>query len=118
MPYDSGLAERVRDALHRLGEQGVREKNVFGGRGFLFGKKTFLIVMDDGLLVKTAPDEYEKALARPGITPFAPDNERPMSTWIVARDEATAEDPELTEWVASGVRGVRAAPGKKKRGHA
>lgn len=109
MPFDPGLAERVRDSLHRLGERGAREKNVFGGRGFLFGKTTFLVVWSDGLIVKTAPDEYQATLALPDVEPFAPDGERPMSTWVVARGDALADDPELTEWVARGIRGARAA---------
>jgi hypothetical protein len=107
MAYDAGLAERVRDTLHRLGERGVREKNVFGGRGFLFGKKTFLVVMDDGLLIKSAPDEYGPALRRRGVEAFAPDGEKPMSTWLVIAPDAIADDPELSEWVAAAVRGVR-----------
>lgn len=109
MPFDSGLAERVRDALHRLGERGVREKNVFGGRGFLFGKTTFLVVWTDGLIVKTAPDEYQAALSFPDVEPFAPDGERPMSTWVVVRGDALADDPELAEWVARGIRAGRPA---------
>jgi TfoX/Sxy family transcriptional regulator of competence genes len=109
MPYDTGLAERVRDTLHRLGERGAREKNVFGGRGFLFGKKTFLVVMDDGLLIKTAPDEYEKAKRQRGVKPFAPDGERAMSTWLVIDFDVVADDPELADWVAAAIRGVRVA---------
>jgi TfoX/Sxy family transcriptional regulator of competence genes len=107
MAYDTGLAERVRDTLHRLGERAVREKNVFGGRGFLFGKKTFLVVMDDSLLIKTAPDEYQKALGRRGVEPFAPDGERSMSTWLVIAPDVIADDPELGEWVGAAIRSMR-----------
>ena len=78
MAYDAGLVERVADALAGLGERGVRQKNVFGGRGFLVGKTTFVIVWNEGLLVKTPPDEYQALLTQPGIEPFAPGDERPM----------------------------------------
>ena len=44
MTFDAGLAARVADTLAQLGERGVRQKNVFGGRGFLRGKSTFVIV--------------------------------------------------------------------------
>ena len=114
MTYDSGLVERVRDALQRLGEHGVREKNVFGGRGFLFGKTTFVIAWDDALIVRTPPGEYHDAVALPHVEPFAPDGERPMSTWLVAHADAIADDPELAEWVARGIRGAR-TPSAKKR---
>lgn len=107
MAFDEGLVARIADALPGLGERGARQKNVFGGRGFLIGKTTFVIAWSDSLLVKTPPDEYEACLAQPGVTPFAPDGERPMSTWLVVAPEAIADDPELAEWVARGLRAVR-----------
>ena len=107
MAYDAGLAERVADVLVRIGERGMRQKNVFGGRGFLSGKSTFVIVWNEGLLVKTPPDEYASLLTQPGIEPFAPGDERPMGTWLVVPADAVADDPELTEWVRRGLRGIR-----------
>ena len=107
MPYDSGLAERVLGALDTLGERHTRQKNVFGGRGFLVGKSTFVIVWEDGLLVKTPRAEYQQLLTQPGVTPFAPDGERPMTTWVVVPSEVVADDPELVDWVQRGLRGVR-----------
>ena len=107
MPPDSGLVSRVADALAARGERGVRQKNVFGGRGFLVGKSTFAIVWDDSLIVKAARDEYEALRAEPGVSPFAPDGERPMSTWLVVAADAIADDPELAEWLARALRGVR-----------
>ena len=51
MSYDRGMAERVTDVLARMSVRGARQKNVFGGRGFLLGKSAFVIVWDDGLIV-------------------------------------------------------------------
>ena len=107
MPPDPGLVARVADVLDTLGERGARQKNVFGGRGFLLGKSTFVIVFDDSLIVKTTASDYEGALAAPGVTAFAPDGERPMSTWLVVASDAIADDPELAEWVRRGLRAVR-----------
>jgi hypothetical protein len=106
MAFDPGLVERVDAALPRLGARGVRQKNVFGGRGFLLGKSTFVIAWGDGLIVKTPPAEYAAALGEPGVTPFAPDGGRPMSTWVVVAADRVADDPELAEWVARGLRAV------------
>ncbi len=107
MPPDAGLVARVSDALLSLGQGAVRQKNVFGGRGFLIGKTTFAIVWDDALIVKTAADEHATLLGEPGVTPFAPDGQRPMSTWLVVAAEAIADDPELSAWIERGLRGVR-----------
>jgi TfoX/Sxy family transcriptional regulator of competence genes len=107
MPPDLGLVARVSDALLGLGERGVRQKNVFGGRGFLLGKSTFAIVWDDSLIVKAARAEYDALRAEAGVTPFAPDGEKPMSTWLVVSPDAIADDPELGEWIGRALRGVR-----------
>ena len=107
MAYDAGLVQRVADVLAQIGERTARQKNVFGGRGFLSGKSTFLIVWNDGLLVKTPPDEYPVLLAQPGIEPFAPGDEKPMGTWVVVPGDTVADDPELVDWVRRGLRGIR-----------
>ena len=107
MTFDAGLAARVADTLAQLGERGVRQKNVFGGRGFLRGKSTFVIVWDDGLIVKTRREEYDRLLKEPGVTPFAPNGEKSMSTWVVVEAESVADDPELAEWVRRGMASVR-----------
>ena len=107
MSYDRGLAERVADVLARMSVRGVRQKNVFGGRGFLAGKSAFAIVWDDGLIVKCPPAEYQAALAGPHVEPFAPDGEKPMSTWVVVAGDAIADDPQLEEWLERGRRAVR-----------
>ena len=93
--------------LHAMGERLVRQKNVFGGRGFLRGKHTFAIVWDERLIVKTPRDEYAPALRMRGVTPFTPDGEKPMSTWVVVAAEEIAEDPELRDWIQRGLRSLR-----------
>ena len=107
MSYDRGMVERVAGVLQTMRAGAVRQRNVFGGRGFLVGKSTFVIVWGDGILVKMPPAEYGAALTRPGVTPFMPGGDRPMTTWVVVGPEVVADDPELMEWVASGLRAVR-----------
>ena len=115
MAYDAGLAERMCDVVARLGGRVIREKNVFGGRGFLVGTSAFLIVWEQGIIVKLAADEYPVALGMPGVTPFAPMGERPMSTWVVVEAEQVADDPELLEWAERGLRGIASGPSKRPR---
>ena len=107
MSFDPGLAARIADLLPVAGIHGARQKNVFGGRGFLLGKSTFAIAWNEGLLIRTTPDDYPRALAEPGVTPFAPGGDRPMGTWVIVPDEAIADDPQLAEWLARGARALR-----------
>lgn len=107
MTYDAGLVARIEDLLPAAAIRGARQKNVFGGRGFLLGRNAFAIAWDDGLIVKVPPAEYADALGEQGVTPFAPDGMRPMGTWVVVAPDAIADDPELTEWLRRGVRALR-----------
>ena len=47
MSYDRGMVERVAGVLQTMRAGAVRQRNVFGGRGFLVGKSTFVIVWGD-----------------------------------------------------------------------
>jgi|SRR6476469_329041 len=107
MTFDPGLVARIADLLPAAEIRNARQKNVFGGRGFLLGKSTFVIAWNEALLVKTPRAEYEAALAQPGVTPFAPGGERPMSTWVVVPADLIADDPDLLEWLARGARAIR-----------
>ena len=107
MTYDAGLAARMADCLSAIGEKRIRQKNFVSGRGFLVGKVTFAITWDDGMIVKTPRAEYQAALKEPGATPFTPDGEKSMSTWVVVASEAIADDPELIDWLRRGLRAVR-----------
>jgi hypothetical protein len=107
MAFDAGLVVRMADSLLALGARGVRQKNVFSGRGFLVGKSTFAIAWGEGLIVKTPVAEYDALREQPGITPFTPGGGRPMGTWLLVGAEAVADDPELSEWLQRGLRAVR-----------
>ena len=106
MAFDRGLAARVADALEQIGERGTRQKNVFGGRGFLVGSRAFAIVWNDGLLVKLRDDEVAHARTEPGVTPFAPDGETPSRSWLVVAADAIADDPELIDWLRRALRSL------------
>src|SRR5215813_5074092 len=107
MAYDAGLATRMSDTLDAIGERGIRQKNVFGGRGFLIGKATFAIASSNAMLVKVPSSEYAALLDQQGVTAFAPGGERPMGTWLVVATDVIAEDPDLADWLRRGLRALR-----------
>jgi hypothetical protein len=94
-------------ALDVRGERGARQKNVFGGRGYLRGKSACAIVFEGARIVKTPAADSAAALAEPGVTAVAPAGARPMSTWVVVEADAIADDPELADWLHRGLRAVR-----------
>jgi hypothetical protein len=95
MAYDSGLVTRVDDALRTLGERGARQKNVFGGRGFLAGKSTFVIVFDDDLIVKVPPAEYDAASPSAASPPSPP---TARARWEAGSSSRATRSPTIPSW--------------------
>ena len=60
MPYDEKLAERVREHLseHRK----VEEKKMMGGLTFMVNSKMCVGILNDDLMVRIAPEEYERVI--------------------------------------------------------
>ena len=103
--HDEGLLQRCFDCLEALGERAVRDKNVFGMRGLMRGKSMFAAVGEQSIIVKVPPAEYARALQREGVKPFAPGGQK-LGTWIEIDDAAIADDPDLRDWLATGLRAL------------
>lgn len=103
--YDEGLLERCLDSLTDMHVQGVRHKNVFGMRGLMQGAKMFAAVGEDGMIVKVPEPEFKKALKQPGVTRFMPGGQT-LGTWVELSEEVVADDPELRNWLATGLRAI------------
>lgn len=106
MAYDEGLLERCHDCLSAMGHQGIRDKNVFGMRGLMRGKQMFAAVGEASIIIKLTRAEFEKALAH-GVQRFMPGDE-PLGTWVQVPEDAVADDPDLRDWLAAGLRGISA----------
>lgn len=60
MAYDEQLADRVRQVL--IGMDGLSEKRMFGGVGFLSHGNMICGVLKDQLILRVGADAYEDAL--------------------------------------------------------
>lgn len=63
----------------------------------------FAAVGQDEILVKLTPQDYARARGE-GVPPFAPGGTGSMGTWVLVSAEAVADDPELRDWLAAGLR--------------
>lgn len=104
--YDEGLLQRCLDCLAAMTVDSVRDKNVFGMRGLLRGKQMFAAVGATSIIVKLTRSEFETALRQAGVVQFTPMGQ-PLGTWVEISDDVIADDPELREWLAAGLRGIR-----------
>lgn len=109
MPFDQGLADRVREIL--ANEADLTEKKMFGGCAFLLAGNMCAGVERDRLVTRVPITQYEDALAQPNVGPF-PGHERRMRAWVAVEPDGIAEDEDLARWVQSGVAVARALPPK------
>jgi hypothetical protein len=106
--YDEDLANRIREQL--ASEDGVTEKAMFGGLGFLLaGNMAVGITSTDELMVRLGPDA--DVPDDPHVRPFAMSG-RPMRGWVIVDRAGIASDAELGTWVARGVGVARSLPPK------
>ena len=108
MAHDPELAQRLRGLLD--GEQGLTEKRMFGGVGFLLhGNLTVTASGRGGLMVRVDPAREDELLGRPGVESMVMRG-RPMRGWLHVEDEL--DDVALRGWVDEGVSYVRSLPRK------
>ena len=109
MPYDTGLAERVRELLEE--EPGFDEKKMFGGMCFLlFGNMVGGIINND-LIVRVGVDSYEDALKLPRTKKFDVTG-KPMKGWVKVLSSGLETDEELNNWLQKAVSYIRSLPPK------
>jgi TfoX/Sxy family transcriptional regulator of competence genes len=109
MPYDAELAERVRDAISML--DGISEREMFGGIGFMLEGNMACGVIGEDLIVRLSPEEAERALAEEHTRPFDFTG-RPMNGWVFVAAPGAATDDALAEWVDAGAAFAASLPPK------
>ncbi|MGR8981779.1 MAG: TfoX/Sxy family protein [Gammaproteobacteria bacterium] len=112
MPYDEGLAERVREALGP--QQDVSEKKMFGGLAFLSRGYMFVGIVGDNLMARVGPDDYEQALARAYVREMDFTG-KPMKGYVFVASPGLEDDSELYDWVRRCHRFVQSLPPKNAK---
>lgn len=100
MPYDEGLAERIRALVED--DPRIQEKKMFGGLAFLFDGSMSVGIIRDELMVRVGPAAYAGALARPHAREMDFTG-RPMRGFVQVAPEGFEDDSELATWVAAGI---------------
>jgi len=109
MAFNEALADRIRQRLAR--KQGVEEKKMFGGIGFLLGGNMLVGVWKNSLIVRLGPDGGDEALLEPHVREFDITG-RPMKGWVLVAPEGVENDDQLTGWVQRAVDFVATLPKK------
>lgn len=110
MPYDEGLASRVRDIL---GDRpGVTQIRMFGGLAWLvYGNMAVVVRGEGGLLVRVDPADHDAMLAEAGTAAMVMRG-RQMRGWITVTPQACATPSDLATWVQRGLAYALTLPAK------
>lgn len=109
MPYDEGLAERVRAVVQR--RQGITERKMFGGLAFMSNGHMFVGVLGATLMARVAPSEYEQALAEPHVRKMDFTG-KPMKGYVFIEPDGLGSDEALDYWVGKSYRFAASLPPK------
>jgi TfoX/Sxy family transcriptional regulator of competence genes len=107
MSYDQYLAQRLELLL--AAEPGLQIKKMFGGVGYLLHGNMAVGVHKDYLMVRTGPESYASALAKPHVKVFDLTG-KPMTGWVLVEPAGFADEAELKSWVQTGVDYALALP--------
>jgi TfoX N-terminal domain len=110
MAYDEDLANRIRELM--AAESGVTEKKMFGGLAFLIGGHMAVAASGQGgLMVRCAPEETERLIAKPHARRFEMRG-REMDGWLRVDNDGVKTKRGLEPWVRIGVGYAKALPPK------
>jgi TfoX/Sxy family transcriptional regulator of competence genes len=108
--YDTGLADRIREVL--AAERGVDEKPMFGGLAFLInGNMAVAASGQGGLLVRVPPDDSDRLLARPHVSPMVMAG-RQTRGWLRVGAAGVKTKRQLQAWVVRSADYARRLPAK------
>jgi TfoX/Sxy family transcriptional regulator of competence genes len=108
--FDAQLAERVRHLL--AGEDGLRERRMFGGLAFLVhGNMAVSASSQGGLLLRVDPADTAALVESPHAERFEMRG-RAMDGWLRISPEGVVSDEQLRQWVRRGIGYARSLPPK------
>jgi len=101
MPVDQDFAHRIRAELADV--EGITEKAMFGGLGFLLRGNMAVGIMSTGdLMVRVGAEGTDEALAKPHTRLFEMRG-RSMTGWVIVDVGAVKTKRQLGPWVRRGV---------------
>lgn len=110
MTFNELTASQIRSAMRMT--PGVSERHMFGGVAFMLEGNMCCGVIEDSLVVRVAPDDYERALREPHARPMDFTG-RPLRGFVyVDREGFANNDASLKQWIERGLSFVRTLPAK------
>ena len=109
MAFSESLAARIRNALAR--RNGIEEKKMFGGVGFMLNGNLLVGVWKNSLIARLGPVQGDEALLDPHVRKMDITG-KPMKGWIIVEPEGVEEDEPLKNWIQQAMKFVGKLRGK------
>ena len=113
MAYDEGLAQRIREILEDSTEYKYNEKKMFGGIAFMVRNRMCVGVINDTLMARVGPKNYQKFLKRKYVNEMDFTG-KPLKGFLYVENQGIRSDKNLEEWVKICEKFVDSLPPKKK----
>jgi hypothetical protein len=114
MPYDEGLAQRIRELL----DPGLpsTEMRMFGGLAFMVNGHMCFGILESSLMARIGPDAYPDALPQAHVRKMDFTG-RPMAGYVFVDPPGIERDEDLARWLQACTSFVQSLPPKRgKRG--
>ena len=111
MAYDETLAIRIEKALS--GVPNVEQKNMFGGAAFMVRKHMCVGVVNDMLMARVGPDQYEDCLKEKHAKEMMFTG-KPMKGMIYVDPDGISTEVQLTNWIEKCLYFISKLPDKKE----
>lgn len=109
MPYSEELSEQVKAIMGST--PGFNMKKMFGGICFLLNGNMACGVLNDDLIVRVGPDNYEEFLKLPETKPFDITG-KAMKGWIMVSGDNKKAIKNINVWVKRGMNFALKLPSK------
>jgi len=97
MAYNNILADRVRQFL-AVKNLAIEEKKMMGGLTFMVNGKMCVGILNDDLMARIAPEQYENALSKKGSREMDFTG-KPMTGFIFIDPQGTNQEEDLAYWI-------------------
>jgi TfoX/Sxy family transcriptional regulator of competence genes len=113
MAYNELLADRVREIIAAATDR-VEEKKMFGGLCFMVNDKMCVTVKFNRIMVRIAPEQFEKAMETEGFEPMVHGG-RQMPGFGYVQEDLIRTQKQLQHWVSLALEYNKIVePAKKK----
>lgn len=109
MPYDEGLAQRIREILSDRAD--AEEKKMFGGLCFMVNGHMCCGIVGDRLMARVKKENYERYLSEEHASEMDFTG-RSMKGMIYVSPDGLESDEELSKWVTRCLDNVISFPPK------